>query len=80
MEPEVLVRQGHTARLGCVVRGFPASRVSWFKDGNGKYVVSLSEGKSNTSTVARGEGRTGGSGGGRGAAESFSSGAGSQQH
>ena len=38
VEAEVLVRQGHTARLGCVVRGFPASRVSWFKDGNGKYV------------------------------------------
>ena len=37
VEAEVLVRQGHTARLGCVVRGFPASRVSWFKDGNGKY-------------------------------------------
>ena len=38
VNPEVSVRPGQTARLGCVVRGFPPSRVSWVKDGNGESI------------------------------------------
>ena len=32
---EQKVRLGITARLGCLVKGYPAAVVSWFKDGTG---------------------------------------------
>ena len=32
---EQKVRLGITARLGCLVKGYPAAVISWFKDGTG---------------------------------------------
>ena len=38
IDTEVFVLLGMTARLGCLVKGFPTSQVSWYKDGKGKIV------------------------------------------
>ena len=32
---EQKVRLGITARLGCLVKGYPAADINWFKDGTG---------------------------------------------
>ena len=32
---EQKVRLGITARLGCLVKGYPAAVISWYKDGTG---------------------------------------------
>ena len=35
VSPELLVEVGRTARLGCEVRGYPAPRTAWVKEGTG---------------------------------------------
>ena len=32
---ELIVEVGRTARLGCEVRGYPAPRIAWVKEGTG---------------------------------------------
>ena len=32
---ELMVEVGRTARLGCEVRGYPAPRTAWVKEGTG---------------------------------------------
>ena len=35
VRPELLAEVGRTARLGCEVRGYPAPRIAWVKEGTG---------------------------------------------
>ena len=36
VRPELMVDLGRTARLGCEVRGYPAPRTAWVKEGEGE--------------------------------------------
>ena len=36
VRPELMVELGRTARLGCEVRGYPAPRIAWVREGSGE--------------------------------------------